>query len=168
MTNTGNGGPQVGPEAQQNAPQLNVLGQYIKDFSFENPRSPESMRNPGQPQVALNIQIKTRQLEQRTYEVALVVEADAKTQSGESFFLVELVYAGVFQLGDVIPNEAVAPVLLIECPRLLFPFARALVATITREAGVMPINIDLVDFAALYRQQLERAGASNGVAAATA
>lgn len=155
------------PTQPQQAVPIQVLGQYIKDLSFENPRAPESMRNPGQPQVALNIQIKTRQLAERVYEVALVVEADAKTEAGEAFFLVELVYAGVFQLGDMIPNEAVAPVLLIECPRLLFPFARGLVATVTREAGVMPINIDVVDFASLYRQQLAQAGAA-GAPAGTA
>ena len=107
-------------------PPLTVHAQYIKDLSFENPRSPQSLMEQGQPQLSLNVLVKTRQLEGSTYEVALVVEADAKTDKGEVVFVLELVYGGVFTLGEI-PQEAVGPMLLIECPRLLFPFARAVV-----------------------------------------
>lgn len=138
-------------------PPLTVHAQYVKDLSFENPRSPHSLMEQGQPQLGLNVLVKTRQLEGSTYEVALVVEADAKTDKGEVVFMLELIYGGVFTLGEV-PQEAVGPLLLIECPRLLFPFARAVVANTTREAGFPPLQIAPVDFAALYRQQLEQAG----------
>ena len=147
-------------DAQEEAaplPPLTVHAQYIKDLSFENPRSPHSLMEQGQPQLSLNVLVKTRQLEGSTYEVALVVEADAKTEKSEIVFALELIYGGVFTLGEI-PQEAVGPMLLIECPRLLFPFARAVVANTTREAGFPPLQIAPVDFAALYRQQLEQAG----------
>jgi len=143
--------------ADAQMPPLTVHAQYVKDLSFENPRSPHSLMEQGQPQLGLNVLVKTRQLEGSTYEVALVVEADAKTEKGEVVFVLELIYGGVFTLGDI-PQEAVGPLLLIECPRLLFPFARAVVANTTREAGFPPLQIAPVDFAALYRQQLEQAG----------
>jgi preprotein translocase subunit SecB len=149
--------------ADTQLPPLTVHAQYVKDLSFENPRSPQSLMEQGQPQLGLNVLVKTRQLEGSTYEVALVVEADAKTDKGEVVFLLELVYGGVFTLGDI-PQEAVGPMLLIECPRLLFPFARAVVANTTREAGFPPLQIAPVDFAALYRQQLEQAGQQVGTA----
>ncbi|MBL8675305.1 MAG: protein-export chaperone SecB [Rhodospirillales bacterium] len=142
------------------APPLTVHAQYIKDLSFENPRSPHSLMEQGQPQLGLNVLVKTRQLDGSTYEVALVVEADAKMENGDVLFKLELVYGGVFTLGAV-PQEAVGPMLLIECPRLLFPFARAVVANTTREAGFPPLQVAPVDFAALYRQQLENAGAGD-------
>ena len=150
------------PADAQEAP-LTVHAQYIKDLSFENPRSPHSLMEQGQPQLGLNVLVKTRQLEGSTYEVALVVEADAKTDKGEVVFVLELVYGGVFTLGSI-PQEAVGPMLLIECPRLLFPFARAVVANATREAGFPPLQIAPVDFATLYRQQLEQSGPQVGTA----
>jgi preprotein translocase subunit SecB len=144
-------------------PPLTVHAQYVKDLSFENPRSPHSLMEQGQPQLGLNVLVKTRQLEGSTYEVALVVEADAKTEKGEVVFVLELVYGGVFTLGAV-PEDAVGPMLLIECPRLLFPFARAIVANTTREAGFPPLQIAPVDFVSLYRQQLEQSGQQVGTA----
>ena len=150
-------------DTQQQQPPLTVHAQYVKDLSFENPRSPHSLMEQGQPQLGLNVLVKTRQLEGTTYEVALVVEADAKTEKGEVVFVLELVYGGVFTLGEI-PQEAVGPMLLIECPRLLFPFARAIVANTTREAGFPPLQIAPVDFATLYRQQLAAGGEQVGTA----
>ena len=89
--------------------------------------------------------------------MALTLEASAQTPEKEPLFMLELVYAGTVTLGDV-PQEAFGPLLLIETPRLLFPFARAVVANATREAGFPPLNIAPVDFVALYRQQLEASG----------
>jgi preprotein translocase subunit SecB len=149
--------------ADNQVPPLTVHAQYIKDLSFENPRSPHSLMEQGQPQLGLNVLVKTRQLEGSTYEVALVIEADAKTDKSEVVFALELVYGGVFTLGEI-PQEAVGPMLLIECPRLLFPFARAVVANTTREAGFPPLQIAPVDFTALYRQQLEKSGGQVGTA----
>lgn len=151
-------------QAQQGAAPITVHAQYVKDLSFENPRSPESLMAQSAPQLSLDIKVRARPIEGRTYEVALVIEADAKTEQKDAIFILELVYGGVFTLGEV-PEEHVGPLLLIECPRLLFPFARAMVANLTREAGFPPLNIAPVDFVSLYRQQLANAEAgSAGVA----
>jgi len=147
--------PPSGP-ANQPSP-LIIHGQYIKDLSFENPRAPQSLIEQKQPQLTLNVNVSTRQFEAQTFEVALTIEASAQTPEKEPLFVLELVYAGTVTLGEV-PQDAVGPLLLIETPRLLFPFARAVVANATREAGFPPLNISPVDFAALYRQQLEASG----------
>jgi preprotein translocase subunit SecB len=133
---------------------LTLHGQYIKDLSFENPRAPQSLIEQKQPQLTLNVNVATRQFEPKTFEVSLTIEASALTPEKEPLFMLELVYAGTVTLGDV-PQDAFGPLLLIETPRLLFPFARAIVANATREAGFPPLNIAPVDFVALYRQQLE-------------
>ena len=145
------------PSGQPTAMPLTMHGQYIKDLSFENPRAPQSLVEQKQPQLALNVSVQTRQFDPKTFEVALVIEASATTPEKEPLFLLELIYAGTVSLGQV-PQEAVAPLLLIETPRLLFPFARAVIANTTREAGFPPLNVSPVDFVALYRQQLEQAG----------
>jgi len=154
MPPAGTGGPQ--PAASP----LILHGQYIKDMSFENPRAPQSLIEQKQPQLTLNVNVTTRQFEAKTYEVTLTVEANAKTPENEPLFMLELVYAGTVTLGEV-PQEAYGPLLLIETPRLLFPFARAIVANATREAGFPPLNIAPVDFAALYRQRLEASGSQS-------
>ena len=109
-------------------------GQYIKDLSFENPRAPQSLIEQTQPQLTLNVQVTNRQFDAKTFEVALTIEASAKTPKDEPLFMLELVYAGTVTLGEV-PQDAFGPLLFIETPRLLFPFARAVVANATREAG---------------------------------
>jgi preprotein translocase subunit SecB len=135
---------------------LTLHGQYIKDLSFENPRAPQSLIEQKQPQLTLNVNVATKQFEAKTFEVTLSIEASAVTPEKEPLFMLELVYAGTVSLGDV-PQDAFGPLLLIETPRLLFPFARAIVANCTREAGFPPLNIAPVDFVALYRQQLDAA-----------
>ena len=146
-------------QAPQQAPAspLVMHGQYIKDLSFENPRAPQSLIEQTQPQLSLNVQVTNRQFDAKTFEVALTIEANAKTPKDEPLFMLELVYAGTVSLGEV-PQEAYGPLLFIETPRLLFPFARAVVANATREAGFPPLNIAPVDFVQLYRQQLEANG----------
>jgi len=136
---------------------LTMHGQYIKDLSFENPRAPQSLIEQTQPQLSLNVQVTNRQFDAKTFEVALSIEATAKTPKDEPLFMLELVYAGTVSIGEV-PQEAYGPLLFIETPRLLFPFARAVVANATREAGFPPLNIAPVDFVALYRSQLEASG----------
>ena len=148
--------PGATPGPAQTGP-LTVHGQYIKDLSFENPRAPQSLIEQKQPQLQLNVNVATRQFEPKTFEVSLTVEATATTPEKEPLFMLELVYAGTVTIGDV-PQEHFGPLLLIETPRLLFPFARAIVANATREAGFPPLNIAPVDFVALYRQQLEANG----------
>lgn len=150
MTDTSSNPPN--PQQAAASP-LTLHGQYIKDMSFENPRAPQSLIEQKQPQLGLNVSVASRQFDPKTYEVSITIEANAQTADKEPLFVLELVYAGTVSLGDV-PQEAVGPLLFIETPRLLFPFARAVVANATREAGFPPLNIAPVDFVALYRQQL--------------
>jgi preprotein translocase subunit SecB len=154
MSDTANAGNQ----GQSGAPPIAIHAQYIKDLSFENPLSPASLMPISKPpQIDLNVMVKMRQLEGRTFEVALVMGADARnTENNDALFIMELVYCAVVTLGEV-PQEAVGPLLLIETPRLLFPFARAILANVSREAGFPPLQVAPVDFVALYRQQQQDA-----------
>jgi preprotein translocase subunit SecB len=153
MATTGNGGPAPSPGAQQNQAQLTVLGQYIKDFSFENPNAPRSL-TPSQTQPAINIQINVgaQQLAQTDYEVSLNLEGKAES-AGTVLFAFDLTFAGVFRVQNV-PAETLQPLVMIECPRLLFPFAREIVATSVRNGGFPPLLLDPVDFVALYQQRV--------------
>jgi preprotein translocase subunit SecB len=148
MANETNGGA----VAQQPA-QLNVLTQYIKDFSFENPNAPRSLQ-PTQQQPAINIQINVsaKPLADSDYEVELKLEGKAET-AGTVLFSFDIVYAGVFRLTNV-PQQDTQPVLLIECPRMLFPFAREIVASAVRNGGFPPLLIDPINFASLYQQRM--------------
>jgi len=148
MANTTNGGP-----APETPPQLNVLAQYIKDLSFENPNAPRSL-SPSQQQPQLNIQINVnaKPIADNDFEIELKLEGKAET-AGSVMFSFELIYAGVFRILTV-PKENLHPVMMIECPRLLFPFAREIIATTVRNGGFPPLLIDPVDFVGLYRQRL--------------
>jgi len=152
MTTPGNGGPAPSPEAQQGQAQLSVLGQYIKDFSFENPNAPRSLA-PTQTQPAINIQINVavQQLAETDYEISLKLEGKAES-SGTLLFAFDLTFAGVFRVQNV-PQQTLQPLIMIECPRLLFPFAREIVATSVRNGGFPPLLLDPVDFVALYQQR---------------
>ena len=134
-------------------PQLNVLAQYTKDLSFENPNAPKSLSQPGQ-QPAINIQINVNptQLSNTDFEIELKLEGKAEV-SGTVLFNFELVYAGVFRLQNI-PQEQIGPVVMIECPRLLFPFAREIVAGAVIHGGFPPLMLDPVDFVSLYRQKV--------------
>jgi preprotein translocase subunit SecB len=149
MTN-GNGTP---PDAAQ-APQLNVLAQYTKDLSFENPNAPGSLQGQGQPQINIQINVNANNLSEHEFEVTLAVEGKAEAQ-GKVMFSFELAYAGVFRIVNV-PQENLHPLVMIECPRLLFPFAREIIATAVRDGGFPPLMLDPVDFVGLYRQNMER------------
>jgi preprotein translocase subunit SecB len=153
MATPGNGSPAPSPSAQQQAPaQLNVLGQYIKDFSFENPNAPRSL-TPTQTQPAINIQINVlvQQLAATDYEVALKLEGKADS-AGTVLFAFDLTFAGVFRVQNV-PQETLQPIVMIECPRLLFPFAREIGANAVRNGGFPPLLLDPVDFVSLYQQR---------------
>jgi preprotein translocase subunit SecB len=153
MAMANNGGEQ--PQAQENAPQLNVLAQYIKDFSFENPNAPRSLA-PSQEQPRINIQINigVGQLAATDYEIALKLEGKSESPDGATvLFAFDLTYAGVFRIQNV-PQEQIHPVVMIECPRLLFPFAREIVANSVRAGGFPPLMLDPIDFVALYQQRI--------------
>jgi preprotein translocase subunit SecB len=155
MTFTTNGGPSPEPEPQQLLPQLNVLGQYMKDFSFENPNAPRSLGpNPVQPQINVQINVSVNPMSATDYEVTLKLEGKAEL-SDSVLFAFDLTFAGVFRIQNV-PQEHVQPLVMIECPRLLFPFAREIIGTAVRNGGFAPLLLDPVDFVSLYQQQLAR------------
>jgi preprotein translocase subunit SecB len=154
---TTNGGP--APQASQPqmpVPQIGVLVQYVKDFSFENPNAPRSLSpNPQQPAIQINVGVDASPLSDADIEVTLRLEGKAEAQ-GLLLFGFELLYAGVFRVLNL-PPESVQPMVLIECPRLLFPFAREIIATATRNGGFPPLMLEPVDFAALYRERMAAA-----------
>jgi preprotein translocase subunit SecB len=147
---TTNGGP-----SQDNQPQLNVVAQYIKDFSFENPNAPRSLQPSGEaPQINIQINVEAQPLSDTDIEVSLKLEGKAEAQ-GNLMFGFELVFAGIFRIRNV-PQESLNAIVLIECPRLLFPFAREIIATAVRNGGFPPLLLDPVDFVSLYRQKMEQ------------
>ncbi len=150
---TNGGAPQPGPDNSQ-VPQVNVIGQYIKDLSFECPDATRFFRGPGKnPNLQINFNVQVRNLQQDAYEVALSLEGEAKSEEGV-LYNIELIYAGAFILRNL-PAEAIQPVLFIECPALLFPFVRRIVADLSREGGFPPLLLDPIDFAGLYRRRAE-------------
>ena len=159
MTNGNGAPPEAGPP-----PQLNVLAQYTKDFSFENPNAPGSLRpHDSQPQINIQINVGGNNLAENEYEVTLSIEGKAEN-AGKVMFSFELAYAGVFRIANV-PKENLHPLIMIECPRLLFPFAREIIATAVRNGGFPPLMLDPVDFVGLYRQNMERQMAAQQAAA---
>lgn len=157
---TGNGGAtQAQPQGQAAAPQLSVLAQYIKDFSFENPNSPRSLQPTGQnPAINIQVHVSSNQLADGNVEVVLKIEGKAEA-AGTLLFGFELSYGGAFRIQNV-PQESLAPVIMIECPRLLFPFAREIIASAVSNGGFPPLMIDPVDFVGLYRQNLAQTQAA--------
>jgi preprotein translocase subunit SecB len=154
MTFASNGGPAQDPQQpQQTVPQLNVLGQYVKDFSFENPNAPRSLApSQDQPQINVQINVSVGQLAPTDYEVTLKLDGKAEAASSV-LFAFDLTFAGVFRIQNV-PQEHLQPLVMIECPRLLFPFAREIIGTAVRNGGFAPLLLDPVDFVSLYQQRL--------------
>ncbi len=140
--------------------QFNILGQYLRDLSFENPNAPASLTLDAQPKIDIGVDVQARRANEDRFEVELKVRATAVgATDAKAVFVVELSYCGLFLIRNV-PEEALQPFCLIECPRLLFPFARRIVADATRDGGFPPLLLDPIDFVALYRQQIERAQAA--------
>ncbi|MDQ0313723.1 protein-export chaperone SecB [Amorphus orientalis] len=137
-------------------PSIRVLAQYAKDLSFENPQAPASLQQQSQsPKINIDVNVTARGLSETDFEVTLKLQAQAG-EGDSALFHVELDYAGIFRLQNM-PKEHIHPFLLIEAPRMLFPFARQIVAEATRNGGFPPLMIDPVDFAALYRRNLAEA-----------
>lgn len=140
-----------GPEGQ--LPGLRVLAQYLKDHSFENPRAPMSFRDNGAaPGIEVNVDVNARGLGAGQFEVELAVSARAR-RGQDVVFVVETTYAGVFEIVNV-PENQIEPILLIECPRLLFPFARQIVAETTSSGNFPPVMLDPIDFLMIYQRNL--------------
>ena len=136
---------------------LSITQQYIKDFSFENPSTPGIFVEPMEsaPEINIDVNVGAERLTANTFEVVLHVEARAL--AGEmALFIAELDYAGIVEVGEV-PEEHLHPLILIEVPRLLFPFARSIISSVTTEGGYPPLLISGVDFVELYRQNMAAA-----------
>jgi len=148
-----------GAEAAQ--PMLRILAQYIKDASFENPNAPDSLRqDQSAPAISINIEIGRQMIDDNTVEVVLMLGAKAE-RDGKPVFLCELEYAGLFAFGNI-AEDHIQPMILIECPRLLFPFARQIIAELTQNGGYPPILLEPPDFASMFRDEMMRRAQETG------
>ena len=146
-----------GAATPQQPPKMQVIAQFIRDFSFENIMIQKGVGGEVQPEISVQVALdaKKRQTEGQ-FEVMSKYSISSKNKSGgETLFLLELEYGGLFQIENI-PDEQLHPFLMIECPRMLFPFVRRIVSDMTREGGFPPLNLDTVDFVALYRQMLQQ------------
>ena len=144
-------------------PGISVIAQYVKDFSFENPGAPDTLRpRGGSPNIGVSVGVAPRPIGENQVEVELRLEARA-IDGETTLFAIELVYAGLFRLANV-TQETINPIMLIECPRLLFPFARQIIAGASQAGGFPPLLLDPIDFVALYRQRMANPGASGATA----
>ncbi|ENN94159.1 protein-export chaperone SecB [Bartonella bovis] len=134
-------------------PVFAVLTQYLKDFSFENPNAPQSLRpREKAPQIDININVDANPVGNNNYDVTLSLSVKAADDT-EILFHVELIYGGIFHIKNI-PQEHVMPLVFIECPRLLFPFARQIISDATHNGGFPPLRIDPIDFAALFQKRI--------------
>lgn len=139
------------PAASTEAP-LAIQVQYVKDFSFENPNSPQSLSDMGNnPNITVDMNVDAKQMGERQYEVILRMSAKAEREK-RTIFEVELIYGGICQIGGQVPEDQVSPLVMIEGPRMLFPFARGIIANATRDGGFPPLLLNPVNFVALYQQ----------------
>ena len=142
--------PQPQPGTQ---PSMRILGQYLKDLSFENPNAPQSLSpQQSQPDINIAVNVNARNLAPSDFEVELHLDAKATAQ-GKVIFAAELLYAGTFRLENF-PSNMLHPAVLIECPRMLFPFARQILADATRNGGFPPLMLDPIDFAGMYQKRM--------------
>jgi preprotein translocase subunit SecB len=155
---SGNGGaaPAAAKPAEEARPLINVVAQYVKDLSFESPNAPASLQlSSTTPEITVNVEVNAEALKDGTYEVVLHVQAKAQS-GGTVAFVTDLTYAGQFAVSNA-SREVLPAILLIECPRMLFPFARRVIADATRDGGFPPLLLSPIDFLALFRQQRMKA-----------
>ena len=141
---------------------MKILAQYIRDMSFENILAQKGISGDVQPDIAVqvNIDAKKRPIENQ-YEVIIKTKIVSKTkEKSEPMFLLELEYGGIFHIENI-PEDQLHPYLMIECPRMLFPFLRRIVSDVTRDGGFPPLNLDSIDFMQLYRNEVQRRVAEN-------
>lgn len=142
--------------AQRVMPKLQILGQFVRDMSFENIAAQKALNAQVQPDFVVQVALDARKREaEDQFEVIMKLKVESKTREAtpQPIFLMELEYGGIFKVENI-ANEQLHPFLLIECPRMLFPFVRRIVSDVTRDGGYPPLNLDTIDFLALYRQQL--------------
>ena len=151
--------PQTASPTGTRAPtqaQLAVLAQYVKDLSFESPNAPGSLQGPGEnPQLKVGVNVNAQARAQEAYEVSLNLEVQARSDAGV-IYNVEMVYGGLFRLENI-PQNLLQPVLFVDCPTILFPFLRRVLADVTRDGGFPPLMLDPIDFGRLYAENAARA-----------
>lgn len=160
--------PEISPEGAEAlangaeaVPQAGILAQYVKDLSFENPNAPQSLQIQGQPKIDINVNVNARSGDNDIYEVELHITVAARMEDKRVAFQIELLYGGLFRLTGA-PQEAIEPFLIVEAPRILFPFARRVVADAVRDGGFPPFMLDPIDFGSLYLSQLEKRKLAEG------
>jgi preprotein translocase subunit SecB len=162
--------PQAGANGADNQPIAGLISQYVKDLSVENPKAPDSFQWTEQPELDVQFNIASRKIADEVHEVELKITANAKTTKGTAY-VVELSFCGLVGLRNV-PEEQGHAYIYAEAPRILFPFARRIVADATRDAGFAPLLLDPIDFTGLYAQQLAQKqaqkSASGGAASPSA
>jgi len=141
---------------QQSLAPLIINTQFVKNLSFRNRNPLGNFKGSGEkPSITINIEAQAHNVSDRTFEVTLRTQVDAKRKD-DQVFLLDLLYAGVFTIGKDVQEEFIRPILMIECPRILFPFARNIIATTSQEGGFSPLLLAPVDFAGLYQKQIEQ------------
>ncbi len=144
------------PAEKAQAPSFVIKGQYVKDISFESPNAPQSlMASNYAPKIEVNVELKAQKLQENIYETTLHITARA-TNEETALFLADLAYAGIFEIANV-PQEHIEPLIMIDCPFVLFPFARRVISDLTRDGGFPPLMLDPIDFHTLYMQNKARA-----------
>ena len=150
MADTDNGAT----PAQPAVPQMKVLTQYIRDLSFENILARKPIDGEVQPDIQVQVSLDAKKRGDKQFEVISKYNVTSRNKaSTDTLFVLELEYAGIFHI-DNVPDEQMHPFLLIECPRMLFPFVRRIIGDMTRDGGFPALNLDTIDFIALYRQNL--------------
>ena len=138
-------------------PKMNILAQYVRDLSFENILAQKGVDGDLNPEIQVNVNIDAKKrTTDKQFDVVVKLRVDSKSKNTNNvLFVLELDYGGVFQIENI-PDDQLHPYLLIECPRMLFPFLRRIVSDITRDGGFPPLNLENIDFLKLYRQEIER------------
>lgn len=136
---------------------MQVLGQFVRDMSFENILAQKGIKSESRPNISVQVALdaKKREGAENQFEVAIKLNVKSETETGDTLFILELDYAGIFLIENV-PDAQMHPFLMIECPRMLFPFTRRVVHDLTRDGGFPPLNLDTIDFVSLYRQDMQR------------
>ena len=151
MAEETNGAAEPAAAAQ---PRLQILTQYVRDLSFENIAAQKGIASDAKPEIRVQVNIDVQQRAAEHFEVALKLKVESKTAE-QPVFILELDYAGIFHIQNV-PQEQLHPLLMIECPRLIFPYVRRIASDVTRDGGYPPLNLEQVDFLSLYRAELAR------------
>lgn len=167
MSDTSSTTPPTPPGEQSQAPALHTMAQYMKDFSFENPSPIESLSQPqNNSNINVNVTVDAKFIKDNAHEVTLGIRVQA-TVAEKTLFLAEASYGGLFALVNI-PQENQDAILRIHCPSLLFPFVRQILAEAVRNGGYPPLYLNMVDFAAIYQQQLQGAAGDQATGAVTA